>query len=356
MDRTAIEEQRLAYGAISGMVEALGDTGHSRFLSPEMMQAESQALSGDFEGIGAELTTKDGMPVVVSPMENSPAERAGIRAGDVIVAVDGEDTTGMALSNIIQRVRGPKGTTVVLSVLHEGDNQVTDIPIVRAKIPLINVSAHMIPGTQVLLVRIGSFSERVSDDLKTALQQGKVDGAQKIILDLRNSPGGLLDEAIAVASQFLGDGLVMQEQDAQGNRKPLAVKPGGVALDMPLVVLINQGTASAAEIVSGALQDQGRGQLIGQTTFGTGTVLNQFELDDGSALLLATRQWLTPNGRVIWHQGIEPDITVVLPMDVMLITPSRLRTMTPEEFQAAQDVQLQRALETLDKAPNTAHR
>ena len=356
VDRTAIEEQRLAYGAISGMVEALGDTGHSRFLSPEMMQAESQALSGDFEGIGAELTTKDGMPVVVSPMENSPAERAGIRAGDVIVAVDGEDTTGMALSNIIQRVRGPKGTTVVLSVLHEGDNQVTDIPIVRAKIPLINVSAHMIPGTQVLLVRIGSFSERVSDDLKTALQQGKVDGAQKIILDLRNSPGGLLDEAIAVASQFLGDGLVMQEQDAQGNRKPLAVKPGGVALDMPLVVLINQGTASAAEIVSGALQDQGRGQLIGQTTFGTGTVLNQFELDDGSALLLATRQWLTPNGRVIWHQGIEPDITVVLPMDVMLITPSRLRTMTPEEFQAAQDVQLQRALETLDKAPNTAHR
>ena len=356
VDRSAIEDQRLAYGAVSGMVESLGDTGHSRFLTPEMMQAESQALSSDFEGIGAELTTKDGMPVVVAPMENSPAERAGIRAGDVIVAVDGQDVTGMALSQVIQHVRGPKGTSVTLSVIHEGENQITDITITRAKIPLINVSAQMIPGTTVLLVRIGSFSERVGDDLKAALQQGKADGAQRIILDLRNSPGGLLDEAIVVASQFLTDGLVMQEQDAEGNRKPLAVKPGGVATDLPLAVLINQGTASAAEIVSGALQDQGRGQLIGTTTFGTGTVLNQFNLDDGSALLLATRQWLTPKGRVIWHQGIEPDITVELPRDASLVTPSRLKGMTPAELQASQDTQLLKALEALDKAPNAARR
>lgn len=356
VDRTALSEQRLAYGAIAGMVEALGDTGHSRFLSPEMMEAESQALSGDFEGIGAELTMKNGIPVVVTPMENSPAEQAGIRAGDIIVAVDGEDTGEMDLSQIIQRVRGPKGTTVVLTVLHEGEDQVEDISIVRARIPLINVSAQMIPGTQVLLVRIGSFSERVSDDLEKALADGKANGAQKVILDLRNSPGGLLDQAIAVASQFLSDGVVMQEQDAQGNRRSLAVKPGGAATEMPLAVLINQGTASAAEIVSGAVQDQGRGQLIGQTTFGTGTVLNQFELDDGSALLLATRQWLTPNGRVIWHQGIEPDISLALPGDARLVTPSRLRMMKPGEFEATDDVQLLKALEVLSAAPNAFRR
>jgi len=245
---------------------------------------------------------------------------------------------------------------VTLSVMHEGENQITDITITRAKIPLINVSAQMIPGTNVLLVRIGSFSTRVGDDLKAALKQGKADGAQKIILDLRNSPGGLLDEAIVVASQFLTDGLVMQEQDAEGNRKPLAVKPDGVATDLPLAVLINQGTASAAEIVSGALQDQGRGQLIGKTTFGTGTVLNQFDLDDGSALLLATRQWLTPNGRVIWHHGIEPDITVELPRDASLVTPSRLKTMTPAELQSSQDTQLQKALEVLNEAPHATRR
>lgn len=264
--------------------------------------------------------------------------------------------TEMTLSAVTQHVRGPAGTKVVLSVIHQGENQITDITITRAKIPLINISAQMVPGTTVLLVRIGSFSERVGDDLKAALQQGRADGAQKIILDLRNSPGGLLDEAITVASQFLTDGLVMQEQDAEGNRKPLAVKSGGVATDLPLVVLINQGTASAAEIVSGALQDQGRAQLIGKTTFGTGTVLNQFSLDDGSALLLATRQWLTPKGRVIWHQGIEPDVTVELPRDGTLVTPSRLKTMTPAELEAAQDAQLQKALEVLGQAPNASRR
>ncbi len=351
VDRSAIEDQRLAYGAIKGMIEALGDTGHSRFLTPEMREAEAQSLSGAFEGIGAEMTTRNGMPVVVAPMEDSPAERAGLRAGDIIVAVDGEDIQGLPLSEVTGRIRGPKGTKVTLSVIHEGESEITDITMTRARIALVNVSAHMVPGANVLHVRIGSFSERVGQDLEEALQKGQAGGAQKVILDLRNSPGGLLDEAIAVASQFLQSGLVMQEQDSEGNRKPLEVEPGGVATDMPLVVLINQGTASAAEIVSGAIQDQGRGLLVGATSFGTGTVLNQFRLDDGSALLLATRQWLTPNGRVIWRQGIEPDRPVELPRSAELVTPSRLRNMTAADVAAADDVQFLEALAILQDAP-----
>ena len=355
VDREAIQDRYLEYGAISGMVDALGDTGHSRFMSPEMVDAEQQSLSGEFEGIGATLTYTNGQAVVVAPLEGSPAEKAGIRPGDVIVAVDGEDVTEFNLSEVIGRVRGPKGTSVVLSVIHAGEQTPTDVRIVRDKIALSSVTSTILPGTNVLMVRIASFSDNVGSDLEQIISQARGEGADSIILDLRDSPGGLLDEAVAVASQFLAEGDVMLEQDADGERRALRARPGGAAADdIPVVVLINEATASAAEIVSGALQDNDRATLVGTQTFGTGTVLNTFELDDGSALLLATRQWLTPNGRELWHKGIEPDIVIELPAGVDVVTPTRAGEMTDNELMAVPDTQLFKALELLEAIRDTA--
>jgi carboxyl-terminal processing protease len=205
----------------------------------------------------------------------------------------------------------------------------------------------MIPGTQVADLHIAGFSNGVTNDLKKAIQEVKAAGAKSVVLDLRNNPGGLLDEAIGVSSQFLSSGYVMQEKDAQGKVTKIPVRAGGGLTDLPMVVLINQGTASAAEIVSGAIQDAGRAKLLGETTFGTGTVLNQFSLSDQSALLLATGEWLTPKGRVIWHQGIAPDVTVTLPANVIPLDPAAVREMDAAKLQASQDTQLLKALDLL---------
>ena len=193
VDRDAIQDRMLEYGAISGMVDALGDTGHSRFMSPEILDAERQSLSGEFEGIGATLTFTNGQAVVIAPLEGSPADKAGIKAGDVIVAVDDEDVTELNLSEVISRIRGPKGTAVVISVLRAGADTPTDIRIVRDKIALTSVTSAVLPGTDVLMVRIAGFSDGVGSDLKKVITQARSEGANKIILDLRDSPGGLLD-------------------------------------------------------------------------------------------------------------------------------------------------------------------
>ncbi len=355
VDRDAIQDRILEYGAISGMVDALGDTGHSRFMSPEILDAERQSLSGEFEGIGATLTFTNGQAVVIAPLEGSPADKAGIKPGDVIVAVDDEDVTQLNLSEVISRIRGPKGTAVVISVLRAGADTPTDIRIVRDKIALTSVTSTILPGTDVLMVRIAGFSDGVGSDLKKVITQARSEGANKIILDLRDSPGGLLDEAIAVASQFMSEGNVMREQDANGEQRALRSRPGGAATDdIPVVVLINEATASAAEIVSGALQDNDRATLVGTKTFGTGTVLNTFELDDGSALLLATRQWLTPNGRELWHKGIEPDVVIELPSGVEALTPTRAAELLDSELPVTQDIQLLKALELLEAVRHTA--
>jgi carboxyl-terminal processing protease len=203
-------------------------------------------------------------------------------------------------------------------------------------------------------IRITAFSQGVSNDLKQALTQAQQQGATGVILDLRNDPGGLLDEAVSTASQFLTSGDVMLEKDAQGQITHLGVKGGGVAPTIPMVVLINGGTASASEIVAGALQDAHRGTLIGETTFGTGTVLNQFGLSDGSALLLATQEWLTPNGRVIWHKGITPDVPVSLSSSARMLLPELERDMSAAQLNADADAQMQKALELLGSA--TTHK
>lgn len=347
-DRATLEETNLTYSAINGMVDSLGDTGHSRFLTPQMVVSERNAIQGEFEGIGAYLNVNEaGNPVIVAPMDGSPAQKAGVRPGDIIMAVNGEDVSHMALNDVVSRVLGPAGTDVTLTLMDPDTKELRDVTIKRAKIVIHNVTWQMLPGTSIAHVRISSYSQNVSKDLADALKAAQKDGAQSIILDLRNNPGGLLNEATDVIGQFIKNGNALQVKDAKGNVSNIKAESKSPVVDLPMVALINQGSASAAEITAGALQDYKRATLVGQTTFGTGTVLNQFDLADGSAILLATELWLTPNGRQIWHQGIQPDIEVVLPADVTLSMPENERNMTAADLAELKDTQLKKAVELL---------
>jgi carboxyl-terminal processing protease len=350
VDRPALQPTNMAYGAISGMVDSLGDTDHSRFLSPEALQQERNFTQGQFEGIGAEVMEKDGHVVVVAPLDGSPAQQAGVKPGYIFINVDGKDVTGLSLQEVVNMVLGPAGSSVQITFQDPQTGDLHDVTITRARIQLQNVTWTMIPGTQLAHIRLAAFSSGVTQDLQKAISEAKAQGAQGIVLDLRNDPGGLLNEAVGVASQFLAEGNVLQEKNAQGTIKNVPVTGNPSAPDIPLVVLINQGTASAAEIVSGALQDAQRAKLVGETTFGTGTVLDNFPLSDGSNLLLATQEWLTPKGSVIWHHGITPDETVALPPEASLLVPESERQMSASDVQASQDTQLLEAIKLLSPA------
>jgi carboxyl-terminal processing protease len=347
VDREAIDDTALTYGAIGGMVDALGDTGHSRFLSPEMLERQHTQTSGSFEGIGAYVESRNGLTIIVAPIDNSPAQAAGLQPGDAIIEVNGEDVTAMDLQDVISLILGPAGTQVTLTIMSPDTGELREVTITRARVELQNVTWATVPGTTIGHVRISSFSQNVTDDLVSALEEMQALELTGAILDLRSNPGGLLEEAIGVTSQFISEGDVLLRQNAEGEIQNVPARSGGVALDLPLVVLIDQGSASASEIVSGALQDAGRAVLVGETTFGTGTVLNEFGLSDGSALLLATEQWLTPNGRLIWHQGIEPDFLVELEPGTIPLFPTGLRELSADEVSGSEDLQLLKALELL---------
>lgn len=347
VDRASLDPKEMTYGAIEGMISTLGDQGHTRFLTPEEAQIQRGDISGEFFGIGAELGTREGHPVIVAPLDGSPAQGAGILAGDLLVEVDGQPVAGMSTEQIVRLVRGPEGTQVTLKVVHPGQSTLTDIAITRARIQMRPVSWAMLPGTDVAMLRINQFSANTAQDTIDALKAIKEGNARALILDVRSNTGGLLDQCIAVTSQFVSGGNVLVEQDAQGNRKAHKVQPGGIATEIPMVVLIDQGTASAAEIFAGAIQDQGRAKVVGETSFGTGTVLTPFSLSDGSALFLGTSEWLTPNGRQIWKQGIIPDEVVALPAGSAGVTPRSAGEMTPEQLRSSQDAQVQKALELL---------
>ncbi len=349
VDRAALRPARLTYGAISGMVDALGDTGHSRFLPPDMVRNERGTIEGVLEGVGAELQMERNQVVIVAPLDGSPAQRAGLKPGDIILKINGEPVANLALEEVVKRITGPAGTTVNLTILTPSLGRTRDIALVRHRITLHNVTWHQLPGTRVAHVRIASFSKGVSGDLGKALKTISRDGLRGVILDLRNDPGGLLDEAVNSASQFLASGDVVLEKDAKGEVTPIPVSGGGAALTIPMVVLINNGTASAAEIVAGAMKDRQRATLVGETSFGTGTLLQPYSLSDGSAILLASKEWLTPNGHLIWHKGIAPDVEVSLSPDVRLLIPETEQDLTPAQLRSNADAQLLRALELVEQ-------
>ena len=347
VDRKALNSQHTTYGAISGMVDALGDTGHSRFLTPEMLKQERNLARGRFEGIGAEVQMKNGQLVIVAPIDGSPAQSAGLKPGDIILKVDDQDVSGLPLDQAVDRILGPAGTRVKLTILNLKTATTKDVTLTRASITVQSVTWHQLPGTTAVHLRIATFSKGVAENLRKALSAIDKERIAGLILDLRNNPGGLLDEAVSTASQFLSGGNVLLEKNAVGKIHPVPVSPGGLATSLPLVVLINGGTSSGAEIVAGALQDAHRAKLVGEKTFGTGTVLETFSLSDGSALMLAIEEWLTPAGQVIWHHGISPDVAVHLPPEVPPLLPVTERELTAEKLREHGDVQLLRALDLL---------
>jgi carboxyl-terminal processing protease len=347
VDRSALAPaSNLTYGMLDGLIRALGDPGHSTFMTPAQVKASEEDLSGSFSGVGAYLGERGGSPIIVAVISGSPADKAGLRSGDRIVAIDGQAADGLSTEEVVSRIRGPEGTTVTLTVLHLDAAAPVKISIVRAQIDVPSVLWSMVPGTRAAMIRVVQFSEGTTAALQKAVAEASASGAAAIVLDLRNDPGGLVDEAVGVASTFLDTGVVYVRQDADGKRTPVAVRDEPTT-DKPLVVLVDFGTASSAEIVTGALQDQGRAKAIGTRTFGTGTVLNQFPLSDGSAVRLGVELWLTPDGRRIFPGGIEPDEQIELALGVMPLEPTDLRSMNAGDVVKSGDAQLLRALELL---------
>lgn len=305
-----VDEEQLIYGAIGGLVDTLDP--HTAFMPPDVYRRMKEDTQGKFGGIGIEVAAKERKLVVVSPLEGTPAARAGVEAGDVIVAIDGKSAEGMTTGEAVELIKGEKGTQVVLKLSREGWKHPREFTLTRDIIMIHSVSGVLLEHG-LAYVRITSFQERTADELNSVLDDLSADGGPLtgLILDLRNNPGGLLDQAVRVADEFLSDGLIVTTVGRdQSRREEEHAKRRGTRDDFPMMVLVNGGSASASEIVAGALQDQKRAVLVGTQTFGKGSVQTVIELDDGSGLKLTIAKYYTPSGRSIQEKGVTPDIYV----------------------------------------------
>ena len=345
--RDEITDQQITYGAIRGMVEALGDTGHSVFLTPEAVAAENESLGGSIVGIGVLLGERDDRVVVISVISDSPADRAGIRSGDALILVDGEAISGLAPEEVAPKIRGEKGSTVNVTLERPATGERLEFDIVREELHFPAVTWTMVPGTNIALIRMVQFSTGAAAELQSARDLAAAAGATSFVLDLRSNPGGFVDEAVKSASLFLRDKTVYIRELADKQRIPVETNDEIPASDQPMVVLIDEGTASSAEILSAALESAGRAQLVGDTTFGTGTVLLNFDLPDGSAIRLAVERWLTPDGDLIFGSGIDPNESVPMPIDEVPLDPTEVGHLDPAQVSTMPDVQLRRAIEIL---------
>lgn len=355
-DRKAIDSQKVIDGAIQGMVSSLDDP-YTVYLPPQQNDDFKQGLAGKFEGIGAELGLKDKSVIVVSPIDGSPAKKAGIKAGDVIVKVNGQFISGMALNQVVDKIRGPKGTEVVLNVQQKPGAEPKDIKIVRDEITVksltswnkkikdvenINAKAGALANageSKVIYVRLSQFGDNTNDEWTTLAasidRQRKADQSIKgIVFDLRNNPGGYLNDAVYIASEFISSGTAVMQEDKNQKRTPYPVTGKGLLTDVPVVVLINKGSASASEIVAGALRDHDRAKLVGETSFGKGTIQQAEDLGGGAGLHVTIAKWLTPDANWVGNgkngQGLKPDVEVGIDKD-----------------NASHDVQLEKAIEQL---------
>ncbi len=353
VDRKAVNYKQMSYKSIQAMLDVLQDKGHTRFLTPEDVQAENQQLSGTFTGIGIYLRQdqKTKQLIITAPIPGSPAEKAGFKHGDIILAVNGVSTNGKDVAGVSALIQGKAGTSVKIAIQRPSTQQTLTITVVRAEITVPNVIMHYIAQDHIADIQMVQFASGVSNQLKDTILKAQKLGAKKIILDLRENPGGYLQEAIDTASEFVANGNVLLEQDSSGNRKAYAVSGHIVDATSPIVVLVNGDTASAAEIVSGSLQDNKRAIILGETTFGTGTVLEEFSLTDGSAILLGTSEWLTPNGQFIRGHGISPNIEVKLSTNAVPLTPTdeNAGNMTEQQILTSGDTQLVGAIRYLEK-------
>lgn len=303
-----LNDSKLVAGAIDGMVTAAGDP-YTVYLDPQAAKALGQDLASNFSGIGAEIGVKDGQLVIQSPLPGSPAEKAGLKAQDQIQKIDGKSVADIDPSAAAALIRGPAGSKVVLTILRQGAGQPQDITVTRATIRVPSVTSTIRPD-KLGYIQITGFHDDTANLVNTAAGQFAKAGVKGVILDLRGNPGGLLDSAIDVTSVFLRSGVVVKQKDKAGKVTSYQVRGAASLPDVPLVVLVDKGSASAAEITAGALQDHHRAKLIGETTFGKGSVQELEDLSNGGQLKVTIAQWLTPNDRQISGKGIQPDITV----------------------------------------------
>lgn len=322
-DKKAIDPSKLFYGAISGMVAAVGDP-YTVFLPPEQQRFSKDELNGSFEGVGIQLGfDKDKRLVVIAPLSGTPAEKAGIKPGDLITKIGDKDTANMTLPDAVNLIRGTKGTQVALTILREGETDPRNFTLTRDTIIVKSVEVsykQSLPsgdgkntnsGKKVAVVKLSRFGERTNDEWNQAVSDLLSANSQAAVLDLRNNPGGFLEGAVFIASEFLDGGTVVQQEDSDGNRVPFKVVRTGKLINIPMVVLINKGSASASEIVAGALQDRQRAKLVGEKSFGKGTIQEAQDLAGGAGIHITVAKWLTPNGRWVNDtQGLDPDVKV----------------------------------------------
>lgn len=340
-DRAKLDDELLYQAAVEGLINSLADTG-TFYIDPRS-NALSLGLSGTFEGIGATVSEQNNLIVIVSPFADSPAEAAGILPGDTILAVDGEPTDGWSVDKAVLRIRGPKGTDVTLGVRH-ADGAEEEITITRDEVR-VNTVTTTPPGgvlrdatgsdvTDLAYMRISEFNQNTPAEVETVASDAEDGGKRGLILDLRSNPGGLLQETVQTADLFLDQGVILIEEDRDQNETFYRARPGGAALTIPIVILMDQFSASGSEVLAAALKDNGRAIILGTVSFGKGTVNTARELNDGGALFVTIRHWLTPKGVQIDGVGIAPDIEV---------TPGPL----DPEYDPANDVQVQRAIDHL---------
>ena len=308
VDRNDFETDSLNEAAIRGLIQGVGDP-HSGYVPPEAFEIENQDLYGSFEGIGARVEMRpDGKLLIVAPIKGSPAEAAGLKPGDLVLEVNGESIVGLSLLEAVNKIRGPKGSEVRLLVKHLTEASEVEIIVVRDTIPLESVLVRSRPEDRFAHIRLTTFYANTADELAEAIREAQANGAEGLILDVRDNPGGLLSSVIEVTSMFLEDGsLILYELDGEGDRDNHMARNAGEFADIPLVVLANGYSASASEIVVGAIQDHGRAEVVGSTTFGKGSVNILRRLTNGGGLYLTIAKWYTPSGRLIEGNGVEPD-------------------------------------------------
>jgi carboxyl-terminal processing protease len=347
VNASELDDRDLAYSAIEGITEAIGDTGHTSFLTPEEREQTHDALAGSYVGVGVELSVVDGSAIVDGVFKDSPADKAGIESGDRLVAIDGTSVIGSSLDDIALLIRGEAGTSVTVTVERDGASAPIVAEMVRAEVDVPAVSWARIPGTDLVDLKLEAFTSDAAEDMEAALEAILATTPEGIVLDLRGNGGGYVNESVSIASDFLKGGVVHLSRDAKDTFTPTPVEEDGVATDIPLVALVDQGTASSAEILAGALQSNQRAEIIGRRTYGTGTVLSEVSLSDGSALRIGVIEWLTPDGRKIWHTGIAPDHSVSLPSGIEPLAPEDLETLGTGGLAQSGDVQLLAAIAEL---------
>jgi len=341
VDKDAVNSQKMFYGAISGMVAALGDP-YTVFLPPTEQKSTQEEIGGSFEGVGIQLGyDKDKRLAVIAPVKDTPADKAGVMAGDLIIKIADKDATGLSLPEAVNLIRGPKGTTISLEIYQEGATQTKTIELKRDTIVVKSVEFEektTPKNKKVAVIKLSRFGERTFTEWSQAVSSTLASGADAVILDMRNNPGGLLDGAVFIGSEFIKSGDIVLQENARGERTGYKVNREGKLLNLPLIVMVNKGSASASEIVAGAIQDLKRGKLLGDTSFGKGTIQESQELPEKTGIHITTAKWLTPLGRWIHQKGLEPDIKVVL-------TEEQIKQQIDDE---TKDFQMEKALEEVD--------